>query len=517
MDGTAAAQPTKRPANKRPYSSTESASASSSAHESSGSSSSAAAAAAAPPSYEAATAGRGDAADVRIGMWQRTTKRKLAGKMAPLKSDLAKFLAEHTDCEVYTGQDVVSPTTNGAVGRVAVWHKHKKQKLAGKDAPEAKSLLQWLNQHPDYEVFCGQLSKPRPGGKAAAAKPPAPVEKRVEIWNRKLGRRLAGNVAPYRRNLDQYLRKHPECELYTGQEATGDEPGSDSGGESEQDESESEESESAESSEDESDDDADLSPQQRRVTLWNAKTKKKVTGNNAPMAKNLNACLKRHPDYQVYTGQDGKKPRNTGLVRPKHGPGKAGPKPFARMGTFDFLGNDMLVVRTEDSDSPVPYYLGAVHKSHKSKPKKGFVPIQWIMPEFANTSRKNPRTSKKIATQWENGCSVLMRFDDGHWYHGVCSCCDGGKRTCNIDFDDGDRQTNVSYDDTDVVLISEHPFRQPMSLKDADDRSTWRTDGYRYKIKQGGKPDYVRTTDTAARLWVASRLRVLSLVSNRVA
>ena len=34
------------------------------------------------------------------------------------------------------------------------------------------------------------------------------------------------------------------------------------------------------------------------------------------------------------------------------------------------------------------------------------------------------RTSKKIATQWEDGCSVLMRFDDGNWYHGVCTKCD---------------------------------------------------------------------------------------------
>ena len=71
----------------------------------------------------------GDAsADVRIGMWQRSTQRKLAGKLAPFKSELPKFLAEHTDCEVYTGQDVVGASTNGSVGRVAVWHKQKRQK-----------------------------------------------------------------------------------------------------------------------------------------------------------------------------------------------------------------------------------------------------------------------------------------------------------------------------------------------------------------------------------------------------
>ena len=35
---------------------------------------------------------------------------------------------------------------------------------------------------------------------------------------------------------------------------------------------------------------------------------------------------------------------------------------------------------------------------------------------------------------------------------------------------------------------------------DAHDRSTWRTDGYRYKIRQGGKPDYVRKPSRVASL-----------------
>lgn len=356
------------------------------------------ASAAEPPlSYErapaASTAARAhDAqADVRIGMWQRSTKRKLAGKMAPLKADLATFLAANTDCEVYTGQDVVNPVMNGSVGRVTVWHKSKRQKLSGKDAPEAGGLLQWLGDNPDYEVFCGQLGKPL--AKPAAVRPPGPAEKRVEIWNRKLGRRLAGNVAPYRKNLEKYLLKHPDCELYTNQEETHRVGG---GGEvSDQDSTSDSDLSGSEGSDDESEDDADLSPQQRRVTLWNCLTKKKITGNNAPMAKNVSACLKRHPDWTVYNGQDGKRKSNggNGLGRPKSSTGggspKGGVKPFARMGTFDLLGNDMLVVRTEDSDSPVPYYLGLVHKTHRSKAKPEHVPVQWIMPEFERTGRKN--------------------------------------------------------------------------------------------------------------------------------
>eukprot|EP01044_Picomonas_judraskeda_P017278 COSAG03_NODE_3219_length_2137_cov_84.679097_4_plen_112_part_00 len=108
------------------------------------------------------------------------------------------------------------------------------QKLSGDEAPEARTLLEWLNQHPEYEVFCGQRSKPQP--KDGPNRQPARQaetqretetqsetetqreteterEERVAIWNKKLGRRLTGNVAPYRRNLEKYLRKHPDCEV----------------------------------------------------------------------------------------------------------------------------------------------------------------------------------------------------------------------------------------------------------------------------------------------------------------
>ena len=57
------------------------------------------------------------------------------------------------------------------------------------------------------------------------------------------------------------------------------------------------------------------------------------------------------------------------------------------------------MVRTQDTESPVPYYLGLLHKSFKSKSEGERVPIQWIIPEFAQKSRQTPRTCKKIATQ----------------------------------------------------------------------------------------------------------------------
>lgn len=120
-------------------------------------------------------------------------------------------------------------------------------------------------------------------------KPLAELDKReaavhVTIWNREECRKIAGNAAPLRRNLARYLKRHPECEEYTGQDKHPNYTNT-SGG---------------------IDPLTGLprSPQNEHVPIWNRAEKRKVTGNAAPLRKNLTTYLAKHPEYEVYDGQD---------------------------------------------------------------------------------------------------------------------------------------------------------------------------------------------------------------------
>jgi len=42
-----------------------------------------------------------------------------------------------------------------------------------------------------------------------------------------------------------------------------------------------------------------------RVTLYNPQERRKLSGNAAPFKRNLEAYLAMHPDWELYTGQDG--------------------------------------------------------------------------------------------------------------------------------------------------------------------------------------------------------------------
>ena len=77
-----------------------------------------------------------------------------------------------------------------------------------------KNLHEYLRRHPECEVFTGQDSEIDPATREARLA----AEKRITIWNRIERRKFSGNAAPLEKNLGEYLRKHPDCEVYCGQD-----------------------------------------------------------------------------------------------------------------------------------------------------------------------------------------------------------------------------------------------------------------------------------------------------------
>eukprot|EP00658_Telonema_sp_P-2_P025871 TRINITY_DN2042_c0_g1_i4.p1 TRINITY_DN2042_c0_g1~~TRINITY_DN2042_c0_g1_i4.p1 ORF type:complete len:278 (-),score=68.98 TRINITY_DN2042_c0_g1_i4:316-1149(-) len=49
------------------------------------------------------------------------------------------------------------------------------------------------------------------------------AKRRVPIWNKIKQRKTAGMAAPFERHLVSFLERHPECEVYNGQDRRGDE------------------------------------------------------------------------------------------------------------------------------------------------------------------------------------------------------------------------------------------------------------------------------------------------------
>ncbi|GJQ09641.1 hypothetical protein GpartN1_g1432.t1 [Galdieria partita] len=105
----------------------------------------------------------------------------------------------------------------------------------------------------------------------------------VTIWNCVERRKIAGNAAPLAKNLKKYFEKHPECEIYSGQDILEDTGFSDIK--------------------------RSLTVSQAtggggHVSIWNRVEKRKIAGNAAPLWKNLENYLQKHPECEVYNGQD---------------------------------------------------------------------------------------------------------------------------------------------------------------------------------------------------------------------
>ena len=97
-------------------------------------------------------------------------------------------------------------------------------------------------------------------------------------------------------NLAKYLARHPECEVYCGQDQGAGRPTC---------EGEAENRRAGASAK------PRAGPIQKRVTLWHKVQKRKVVGNAAPLEKNVHAYLAKHPEYEIYDAHGHEKEKDT--------------------------------------------------------------------------------------------------------------------------------------------------------------------------------------------------------------
>ena len=72
------------------------------------------------------------------------------------------------------------------------------------------NLETYLMKHPDCEIYNGQDSQLTADEKRAKIDD----QRRVRIWSKAKGKCISGNAAPQEKNLMDYLRRHPDCEVY---------------------------------------------------------------------------------------------------------------------------------------------------------------------------------------------------------------------------------------------------------------------------------------------------------------
>lgn len=146
-------------------------------------------------------------ADLHITLWNTKLFYKRAGTSAPLGKNLAEYLQKHPEWEVYREQDKNLPPYF-EFPRVTLWDKCNMRKIAGAAAPISCNLDKYLSDHNGtIEVYNGQDN--------CVTRNPA--TERVTMWNPRRGRKVAGRAAPQRKDLEKYLNARPHMQVYANQ------------------------------------------------------------------------------------------------------------------------------------------------------------------------------------------------------------------------------------------------------------------------------------------------------------
>jgi len=95
--------------------------------------------------------------------------------------------------------------------RVTMWNAVDLRKISGNAAPKRRNLQRYVARNPGVQVYDGQdLHLTKEQQELRTERESA----RTRIFNRRDGRIYSGNAAPLLKNLKKYLAAHPECEVY---------------------------------------------------------------------------------------------------------------------------------------------------------------------------------------------------------------------------------------------------------------------------------------------------------------
>eukprot|EP00182_Erythrolobus_australicus_P002707 CAMPEP_0185841202 /NCGR_PEP_ID=MMETSP1353-20130828/17509_1 /TAXON_ID=1077150 /ORGANISM="Erythrolobus australicus, Strain CCMP3124" /LENGTH=596 /DNA_ID=CAMNT_0028540627 /DNA_START=38 /DNA_END=1828 /DNA_ORIENTATION=- len=103
---------------------------------------------------------------------------------------------------------------------ITIWNRVECRKVAGNAAPMRRNVHKYLAAHPECEIYCGQDKERMAVGEVDARTGRVIVRENehIAIWHRSERRKITGNAAPLRQNLEAYLKRNPLCEVYAGQD-----------------------------------------------------------------------------------------------------------------------------------------------------------------------------------------------------------------------------------------------------------------------------------------------------------
>ena len=220
--------------------------------------------------------------DERVKVWNRVTQRALAGMSAPRRSNLARYLQEHPECEVYNGQN---EGEGGEARTRTFWTAAEDEELTrlaeqygvgnwsviasvfstGRSANGLRKRWSENRKRYGHDEAEEDPDAARPGPAVVEYSRSGRLRKAVDTYNPDAQR--ADVRSPFHLPFTEPspLRLHPAR---------------------------------AESSA------AQIKEEDERVVLWNTATQRKVAGNSAPRRAHLQAYLNEHPEYEVFDGQN---------------------------------------------------------------------------------------------------------------------------------------------------------------------------------------------------------------------